>query len=164
VIACPLALDDIPVADLGVLRESTLGRGDYPVKAGSPKARVVIEAPMVIAEPVDGDGVGVLGDSAHHRRIEFAPEEDCEHKVRLLCLCYFHQTSIHPFLTMLLHQSREGKIENVMAHMEQGMVKIVMLEAVALLALAIVIFHCHVEDHHIISAYPASASNLRLDY
>jgi len=153
VVACPLALDDIAVAQPFVLRKGAFGRGDYPVEARRPIAGEVVKTPVIIAEPVKGDRVVVLRDLPDDSLVQLVGEEHAEEQIRLLPPGDLQQVAIHPVSAMLLHEGHEVEVKDLVAHVEQGMVEVIVLEAVSLLRLPIVVFHCHIKYEHAVSVF-----------
>ena len=148
VIAAPLALDGVRIRQADVLWNGAFGRRHNPIEARSPLPRIVVETPMVVAKPVQGDGIRFFGYPPHDRLIELVREKHREHDIGLPGFCGFQQTAVHGFFAKLLEQAQRVEVNDAVAASLEKVIEVVMFEAIALLRLAVIVLWRDVQNPH----------------
>lgn len=149
-IAGPLAFDHVVDAVPFILEQRALRGGDHVAEARRPVTRTAVEAPVIVAKPVDGERV--VGDFPHSAVVQLVPEEDAEEQIgsarptRLRAA--WHSS---PRACPRLQQAHKIEIEDIMPHVMQGMKEVMVLERIPTRRVALIVFQCHVQNAHVSS-------------
>ncbi len=69
-------MDHIAIPNLLVLGQGAAGGGDRPAETGRPVASVVVETPVIVAEPRDSAGRRLTSELRNDRSVQFLSEQD----------------------------------------------------------------------------------------
>ncbi len=103
---------------------------------------------MVVAKPIVCDRISLGRDASHRFDVYFVLEKNTEQEVRLLQFNDILQTGIHLCPAVLLVLGHEIKVDYLMAHLTNSVIKVVVLEAESARRIAVIILWSHVQYAH----------------